>query len=72
MVDKEELCVFDNDYLGNRIGMDEDETNMNEVCMAECTEYNQHVESLFDFQSIIFVLRTSWMKMQLMKNFYFE
>ena len=68
VVDKEELCVFDNDYLDNIIGMDEDETNMNEVCMAECTEYNQHVQSLYDFQGIIFVLRTSWMKMQLMKN----
>ena len=70
--DKEELCVCNDDYLDHRIGVDEDETNMNEVCMAECTEYNQHVESLYDFQSIIFVLRTSWMKMQLMKNFYFE
>ena len=67
--DKEELCVFDDDYLDNRIGVDEDETNMNEVCMAECTEYNQHVESLHVFQGVIFVLRTSWMKMQLIINY---
>ena len=29
--DKEELCVCNDDYLDHRIGVDEDETNMNEV-----------------------------------------
>ena len=51
----EELHVFDDDYLDNRIGVDKDETDMNKVCMDECTKYNQHVEPLYNFQGIIFI-----------------
>ena len=45
--------------------VDKDEMDMNEDYMADWTEYNQWWNFLY-FPRHHFVLKTSWMKMQLM------
>jgi len=55
----EEHKIPENVYLDTRFDVNKDETDVNEVCMTECTEYNHNVETLNIFQGLIFMLRTA-------------